>query len=63
MGLIEKLRGQRICLDTSPFIYFIEEHETYRNIVRPIFFEIDSVNIEAITRNGAEKIRYSPSGA
>jgi predicted nucleic acid-binding protein len=49
LGLIEELRGQRICLDTAPFIYFIEEHEPYRNLVRPIFFEIDSGNIEAIT--------------
>ena len=49
MGLIEELHGQKICLDTAPFIYFIEESETYRNIVRPIFFEIDSGNIEAIT--------------
>ncbi len=49
MGLIEELHGQRICLDTAPIIYFIEEHETYRNIVRPVFVEIDSGNIEAIT--------------
>ncbi|MFH1625929.1 MAG: PIN domain-containing protein [Pseudomonadota bacterium] len=49
MGLIEDLHGQRICLDTAPIIYFIEEHETYRNIVRPVFVEIDSGNIEAIT--------------
>ena len=49
MGLIEELRGQRICLDTAPIIYFIEENEKYRNILRPIFVEIDSGNIEAIT--------------
>jgi len=49
LGLIEELHGQRICLDTAPIIYFIEEHETYRNIVRPVFVEIDSGNIEAIT--------------
>ena len=49
MGLIEELHGQRICLDTAPIIYFIEEHVTYRNIVRPVFVEIDSGNIEAIT--------------
>jgi len=49
LGLIEELHGQRICLDTAPIIYFIEEHVTYRNIVRPVFVEIDSGNIEAIT--------------
>ena len=49
MGLIEELRGQRICLDTAPIIYFIEQHSRYWNLVRPIFIEIDSGNIEAIT--------------
>ena len=49
MGLIEELRGQKICLDTAPIIYFIEEHETYRKILRPVFVEIDVGNIEAIT--------------
>ena len=49
MGLIEDLRGQKICLDTAPIIYFIEDHETYRKILRPVFVEIDVGNIEAIT--------------
>ena len=49
MGLIEELRGQKICLDTAPIIYYIEDHETYRKIVRPVFVEIDVGNIEAIT--------------
>jgi predicted nucleic acid-binding protein len=49
LGLIEELRGQKICLDTAPIIYFIEEHETYRKILRPVFVEIDVGNIEAIT--------------
>jgi predicted nucleic acid-binding protein len=30
-------------------IYFIEEHGKYREIIRPVFVEIDSGNIEAIT--------------
>ena len=49
MGIIEEIRGQRICLDTAPIIYFIENHEKYRNIIRPVFIEIDSGNIEAVT--------------
>jgi predicted nucleic acid-binding protein len=49
LGLIEILRGQKICLDTAPIIYYIEDHETYRKIVRPVFVEIDIGNIEAIT--------------
>ena len=46
MGLVDEARGQRICIDTAPFIYFIEEHRNYREIIRPIFVEIDAGNIE-----------------
>jgi predicted nucleic acid-binding protein len=49
LGLVDEVRGQRICIDTAPFIYFIEEHRNYREIIRPIFVEIDAGNIEAIT--------------
>jgi predicted nucleic acid-binding protein len=49
MGLVDELRGSRICIDTAPFIYFIEKDAEYLNIVRPIFAEIDAGNIEAIT--------------
>lgn len=49
MGLIDELRGERICLDTAPIIYFIENYGKYREIIRPVFVEIDSGNIEAIT--------------
>ena len=49
MGLVDEFRNQKICLDTSPIIYFIEKHPTYLNIIRPVFMEITSGNIEAIT--------------
>lgn len=49
MGLVDELRGLSICIDTAPIIYFIEKHPKYLNILRPIFVEIDSGNIEAIT--------------
>jgi len=49
MELVDKLRGKRICIDTAPFIYFIEKDPKYLNIVRPIFAEIDAGNIEAMT--------------
>lgn len=49
MGLIEELRDQKVCLDTSPIIYFIEKHAKYWSLVRPVFAEISSGNIEAIT--------------
>jgi len=46
---VDELRGLRICLDTAPFIYFIEKHPKYLNVVRPVFVEIDAGEIEAIT--------------
>ncbi len=49
MGLVDELRGLRICVDTAPLIYFIEKHPKYLNIVRPVFIEIDAGKIEAIT--------------
>lgn len=48
MGLVDEVKGEKICIDTAPIIYFIEHQETYRNIIRPVFSEIDSRNIEAI---------------
>jgi len=49
LGLVDEIRGQRICIDTAPIIYFIEQHVKYRNIIRPVFAEIAAGNIEAIT--------------
>lgn len=49
MGLVDELRGLRICIDTAPFIYFIERHPKYLNVVRPVFIKIDAGEIEAIT--------------
>ncbi len=49
MGLVDELRGSRICIDTAPFIYFIEKDPKYLSIVRPIFAEIDAEKIDALT--------------
>ena len=49
MGLVDEIRGQKICIDTAPVIYFIEENPKYRNVIHPVFVEIDLGNIEAIT--------------
>jgi predicted nucleic acid-binding protein len=49
LGLVDEVRGQRICIDTAPIIYLIEHHVKYRSIIRPVFAEIASGNIEAIT--------------
>ena len=49
MGLVDELQGHKICIDTAPIIYFIEEHAKYREMIRPVFVEIASRSIEAIT--------------
>ena len=49
MGLVDELQGSRICIDTSPFIYFIEKDPKYLNIIRPIFAEVDAGKIDAVT--------------
>ena len=49
MGLVDELRGSRICIDTAPFIYFIEKDPKYLGIIRPIFAEIDAGKIDALT--------------
>ena len=49
MGLIDELSGQRVCVDTAPFIYFIEKHPKYLNLLHSLFIEVDAGNIDAIT--------------
>jgi len=34
MGLIDELRGSRICIDSAPFIYFIEKDPKYLNTMQ-----------------------------
>jgi len=49
LGLMDQLNGCTVCIDTAPFIYFIEEHPVYLDIVKPVFAAIDAGNIEALT--------------
>lgn len=49
MGLVGELRDLRICIDTAPFIYFIEKHPRYFDVIRPVFLEINAGEIDAIT--------------
>jgi len=49
MGLVDELRGSRICIDTAPFIYFIEKDQKYLSTIKPVFAEIDAGKIDAIT--------------
>jgi len=36
-------------MDTAPIIYFIEKNPKYLGVLKPVFLEIDSGRIEAIT--------------
>jgi len=49
LGLIDELLGLRVCIDTAPFIYYIEKHQKYLSVIKPVFVEIDAGKIEAIT--------------
>jgi predicted nucleic acid-binding protein len=49
MALIAKVKGQRVCLDTAPFIYLIEEHRKYLPLVEPLFRIISAGESEAVT--------------
>ena len=49
MGLAEEVDGHRVCIDTAPFIYFIEKNPKYQNKLRPVFEGINSGRIEALT--------------
>ena len=49
MGLVDVVREQKICIDTAPIIYFIEQHPKYHDIISPVLTEIDSGKIVAIT--------------
>ncbi|MEW6772258.1 MAG: PIN domain-containing protein, partial [Bacillota bacterium] len=49
MGWIENLRGEKVGLDTAPFIYFIEENQTYLPVIRPFFEALDRGSFSGIT--------------
>ena len=41
MGWIDDLKGETVALGTSPFIFFIEKHATYADVLRPFFQAVD----------------------
>jgi len=51
LGLAEKLLNKKVCVDTAPFIYYMEKHSHYGAIVKPIFENIENGRIEAIATN------------
>ena len=49
MGWIDSLRGSVVGLDTTPFIYYTEEHPIYLKIVDPVFEAIVHGELFAVT--------------
>lgn len=49
MGIIDTIGKGPICLDTCIFIYYIEEHPKYIDIVTQVFEAIDQGSIKAVT--------------
>lgn len=49
MGISADFEGKRICLDTSVFIYFIEENARFFNVVLPLFQAIADGKVNAAT--------------
>jgi predicted nucleic acid-binding protein len=49
MGLVDTLHGSKVCIDTAPFIYYIEKDPKYLDIIKPIFTGVDTGQIDAIT--------------
>lgn len=49
MGLLSDLGRGPVALDSSIFIYLIEEHPVYLPLVEPLFEAIDAGMLEAVT--------------
>ena len=49
MGLVEELKGLKVCIDTAPFIYFIEKQRKYLDILKLIFTKINDGDINGLT--------------
>jgi len=47
--MIDIINFTKLMIDTAPFIYFIEEHEKYFPVIKPIFDKVDLREIEAVT--------------
>jgi predicted nucleic acid-binding protein len=49
LGLLSDLGDGPVALDTSIFVYLIEEHPVYLPLVQPLFEAIDAGRIAAVT--------------
>jgi len=49
LGLLSDLGGGPVALDSSIFLYFIEEHPKYLSLVEQVFAAVDAGALEAVT--------------
>jgi predicted nucleic acid-binding protein len=49
VGWVEDLKGKRVGLDTSPFIYYVEEKTGYVEMLDPFFEAVDRGQISIVT--------------
>jgi predicted nucleic acid-binding protein len=49
MGWVDSLQGQVVGCDTMPFIYYIEEHPHYLDVVDPFFDAIELGRLTVVT--------------
>ncbi len=49
MELSQELKGLKVALDTSVFIYFLEEHPDYLPLVRPVFLAAEQQHLTICT--------------
>ncbi|NOY61137.1 MAG: type II toxin-antitoxin system VapC family toxin [Calditrichaeota bacterium] len=47
--MIDKISFQKVMIDTSPFIYYIEKHKQYFPVIKSIFAKIDNLEISSVT--------------
>ncbi len=49
MGWVTDLQGKTVGIDTSPFIFFIEKHSKYVDVLRPFFEAVDRGDSYVVT--------------
>ncbi len=49
MGWVEDLHGEKVAVDTAPFIYFIEKKPAYVDMLHPFFQAVDRGQISVVT--------------
>lgn len=49
MGWVGDLRGEVVSLDTAPLIYFVEENQTYIDMLAPFFDAVNKGEILVVT--------------